>query len=251
MKILIKLATRSRPNKFVKCIQNIRQTTIGDYHVLVSADTDDRSMNNLQMQKFLKSFPKVSIHYGEHNCKIEAINRDIEKVPQWDILVNMSDDFQITYRGWDKVLIHRVTAQWPGSLDWFAHFSDGYVHDRLPTISIMGRAYYDRDGYIYHRAYKSFSCDAEAWYVALARGRHCYFHDKLFKHNHPANNRTLKSDILYRVNANHSGDDVKTYFERLNNDFDLKISGPTPWDKYKNAKTRTVNTNDTGQTQTA
>lgn len=232
--ILIKLASRSRPTKFVRTLQNIKQTTITNYKVLVSADTDDRSMNNPQMHRFLKQqYPKVEIHYGPHNCKIEAINRDIEKVDAWDILVNMSDDFQITARGWDNILIHRVRQKWSGSLDWFAHFSDGFVHGNLPTISIMGREYYKRDGYIYHPSYKSFSCDAEAYYVAIARGKHHYFTDKLFRHNHPANNRQLKTDVLYKLNAAYSSDDIRNYFYRLNRDFFLDIPGPHVWDKFK------------------
>lgn len=242
MKILIKLATRSRPNKFVKVLQNIKQTTLNDYTVLVSADTDDKTMNNLQITRYLKAFPNVQIYYGQHCCKIEAINRDVEKVSDWDILVNMSDDFQITTRGWDKILRARVRNKWPNSLDWFAHFSDGYVHDTLPTISIIGRTYYERDKYIYHPSYKSFSCDAEAWYVAIARGCHHYFPDKLFRHNHPANNRSLKGDALYRNNAAYSTDDVRNYFMRLNNDFDLNLPGPHPWDAYKyDSSTRYLN----------
>lgn len=252
MKILIKLATRSRPNKFVKVLQNIKQTTVGDYSVLVTADTDDRTMNNIQMARYLKAFPKVQIYYGPHCCKIEAINRDVEKIADWDILVNMSDDFQIITKGWDNILRTRVKSKWPDSLDWFAHFSDGYVHDALPTISIIGRTYYERDGYIYHPSYKSFSCDAEAWYVAIARGCHHYFPDKLFRHNHPANNRLLKGDVLYKLNAAYSSDDVRNYFQRLNNDFDLNLPGPHPWDAYKHdAITRNINSNNTRPRQAA
>lgn len=231
--ILIKLATRSRPNKFVKVLQNVKQMTHGDYKMIVSADNDDRTMNNPQMLKFIKQYPKVQMFYGDHCCKIEAINRDVEKVNDWTILVNLSDDFQITTRGWDTILKTRVEQKWPGTTDWFAHFSDGYVHEVLPTISIIGREYYQRDGYIYHPSYRSFSCDAEAWFVALARGRHHYFNDQLFKHNHPANNRMLKSDSLYKMNAIYAKDDVSNYFNRLNNDFELNIPGPHPWDKFK------------------
>jgi hypothetical protein len=231
--ILIKLASRSRPNKFVKTLQNIKQMTVMPYQVLVSADSDDRTMNCPQMIKYISQQQRVKMYFGAHCCKIEAINRDIEKAGDWDILVNMSDDFQIVTRGWDKILRQAVLEKWPDTLDWFAHFSDGYVHEALPTISIMGREYYERDKYIYHPSYKSFSSDAEAWFVALARGKHHYFPHRLFKHEHPANNRKLKNDTLYKVNAIHSDGDIKNYFERLNNDFELNLPGPFPWDQYK------------------
>lgn len=231
--ILIKLASRSRPMKFMKVLQNIKQMSTTPYKVIVSADLDDRTMNNPQMKKHVSALKNVQIFYGEHACKIEAINRDIDKAGEWDILVNMSDDFQIIRRGWDDILRQRVNQQWPGSKDWFAHFSDFYVHEALPTISIMGSDYFKRDGYIYHPSYKSFSCDSEAWFVAKARGRHHYFGDSLFKHEHPANNKRLKNDVLYKLNAIYSKDDVRNYFERLNNDFYLNIPGPFPWDQYK------------------
>lgn len=231
--ILIKLASRSRPNKFIKTLQNIKQMTFTPYKVIVSADLDDKTMNCPQMQRYVDKMPHVKIFYGEHRCKIEAINRDMDKAGDWDILVNMSDDFTIVTRNWDRILRAKVNEKWPGSLDWFAHFTDGYVHEALPTISIMGRTYYERDRYIYNPAYKSFSCDSEAYYVALARGKHHYFPDRLFRHEHPANNRKLKNDSLYKVNAIHSNNDVQTYFERLNHDFYLNLPGPFPWDKYK------------------
>lgn len=243
--ILIKLASRSRPNKFVKTLQNIKQMTHTPYKVIVSADLDDKTMNCPQMKRFIERFPQVQMFCGPHNNKIEAINRDMDKAGEWDILVNMSDDFTIITRNWDKILRTRVTEKWPDTLDWFAHFSDGYTHAALPTISIMGREYYERDKYIYHTAYKSFSSDSEAYYVAIARGRYHYFPDRLFRHEHPANNRKLKNDSLYNVNAIHSKDDVSTYFQRLNNNFDLNLPGPFPWDQYK-TNVRSTNSNPPG-----
>lgn len=231
--ILIKLASRSRPMKFMKTLQCIKRMSTTPYKVIVSADLDDKSMNNRQIQKYVSSFKNVQIFYGHHTNKIEAINRDIEKAGEWEILVNMSDDFEIIKKGWDDIVRQRVASKWPGSTDWFAHFSDFYVHDALPTISIMGFDYHKRDGYIYHPSYKSFSSDSEAWFVAKARGRHHYFEDKLFKHEHPANNRRLKNDALYKLNASYSNNDVENYFRRLNKDFDLNLPGPFPWDQYK------------------
>lgn len=216
---------------------NIRSTTDGPYRIIVSADADDRSMNNKEIQQFISSsrFPDAKIFYGPSQGKIAAINRDMEHAGDWDILVNFSDDMQFIVKGWDKILRQLVQKKWGKSLDWFAHFNDGYIGDALASMSIMGHDYYDRDGYIYHCSYNSFSCDAEAWWVAQARGKHHYFRDILFKHNHPANNRKLKTDILYRNNAKLGILDVKNYFERLNNNFYLDIPGPYLWDKYKTA----------------
>lgn len=232
--ILIKFATRSRPNKFVRAMNNIRTHTLGEYRILISCDEDDSTMNTRQVQQFIQNRHRNAvIVYGPPCGKIGAINRDMEHAGHWDILVNMSDDMMFTVRGWDRVMRDKIAKVWGNSTDFFAHFNDGYVGPSLSTMTIIGWDYYQRDGYIYHNSYKSFSCDAEAWWVAQARGRHHYFRDVLFKHNHPANNRSLPTDSLYKANGKLGGDDTRNYFKRLDNDFDLNLPGPHPWDKYK------------------
>jgi hypothetical protein len=117
-------------------------------------------------------------------------------------------------QGWDNIIRQRVRDTWGTSTDWFAHFDDGYTGAALSTMSIMGRDYYKRDGYIYHPSYKSFSCDAEAYYVALMRGRHKYFNEIIFRHQHPSNGK-LPYDEIYRINSLATPHDTKNYFERL------------------------------------
>lgn len=232
-KLIIKYASRSRPNLFVKALANIKKMTAGDYRVIVSADLDDRTMNNEQIRRFIRQYPRVSLHYGPHETKVAAINRDVP-AEGWDWLVNFSDDFSFKVRGWDEIIKQQTKQRWGESFDWFAHYPDGFANEALPTMSIMGYDYYKRDGYIYHPCYKSFSCDAEAYYVAISRGCYHYFPEMLFKHDgHPANNRRLRPDALYLQNSFHTEHDTKTYFERLNNDFDLVTTGPNVWDEHK------------------
>lgn len=216
--ILLKYASKLRPDKFKKAMHNIMATTKTEFKVLVSCDVSDRTMNNPGMIEYAKQYGNVSLHFGPSNGKVAAINRDMEKAGDWSILVNFSDDMLFVVKGWDVMLRNRV-AVWKDT-DWFAHFNDGYIGNRLPTMSIMGKAYYDRDHYIYHPAYKSFSCDAEAMCVAQMRGKYKYFRDILFKHEHPANNRSLRSDQLYVINGKYGPMDTTTYFKRLNNYFD-------------------------------
>lgn len=233
-RILIKYATRSRPNMFARAIQNIRNTMLTkDYQILISADEDDRTMNNPQVRKYVSQTPRLKICYGISSSKVCAINRDMEHAGPWDILVNMSDDMVFKVRGWDKKIIAHSQSVWGDSLDWFGHWSDGYVFAALPTMSIMGRTYFERDNHIYHPSYKSFSCDAEQMYLAMARGCYHYFPEVLFHHQHPGNSKRFRNDQLYRMNSRHSDHDIKNYFERLNNDFECGIPGPHPWDQYK------------------
>lgn len=219
---------------FYKAIMNISNTIeTKDYEILVSADENDKTMNNPQMRRFASQNKHIKIIYGNSESKIDAINRDLNQASNWDILVNMSDDMHFKVRSWDKKIIQQSKSVWCDSLDWLGNWNDGYVGSALPTMSIMGYDYFIRDNYIYHPSYKSFSCDAEQMFVAQARGRYHYFPEILFKHEHPANNRKMRSDSLYKVNAIHSKGDVENYFNRLNNDFYVNLPGPFPWDKYK------------------
>jgi len=223
MRLLIKYATRGRPIWFKKVIENIISTiSTTDFKILVSADSDDASMNNHDIKNFVSTFVNIQIFYGDSKSKIEAINKDMEYSGEWDLLINMSDDMHFVVKGWDIKMVDCITKVWGYSLDFFAHFNDGYVGEALPTMSIMGRTYYERDGYIYHPSYKSFSSDAEAMYVAMMRGRHHYFKDVLFLHqNHK--NRPARNDKTYTINSKHTAHDTKNYFQRLTRYFDEPI----------------------------
>lgn len=227
--LLIKFATRGRFSWFKRTFDNIFDTIEGtDFLLAITADEDDAQMNNDVVKSIVDKQPNAVITYGKSESKIHAINRDMELFQNWTWLVNMSDDMFFIKKGWNKIIEKRVKEHWGGKLDWFAHFSDGYVHDSLPTMSIMDRAYYERDEYIYYglpkfpQGYKSFSCDAEAMYVAMMRQRYHYFpNDFLFKHLH-ASHLEIPNDKTYDVNSKATDHDTKLYWRRLNNYFDVK-----------------------------
>jgi len=236
LKYCIKYATRSRPEFFKKAIENIQSTIhTKDYLILVSADEDDPTMNNPEIIGYCVARENIKLVFGHSKSKIQAINADMEHAGEWDILLNMSDDFYFPNAGWDRLIEERVKSTWGDSLDWVAHFDDGYCRDALPTMSIMGRDYYLRDKYIYYPEYKSFSCDAEFMYVAMTRGRHKYFPDIIALHQHPANTKIGK-DELYRVNSLHTPHDTELYWKRLHADFGMVEEGysePFEWSKFK------------------
>lgn len=239
MKILVNFATRSRPDKFKQVMEHLKRFTAEPEKVivLIKADEDDHQMNNSRIWEYLNDFTfntniRCHITYGERSSKIGAINRDINLIKGWEVLVNISDDMLPNMPAWDNVLRTNVKRVWADT-DFFAHFSDGRVNDALCTLSIIGKAYYQRDRYVYHPLYKSFSCDAEAMYVAMMRGKHQYFPEVLFRHDHAAYIKN-GSDILYRENSKHSDHDTKLYFERLNRYFDIQECDRTcvPFQQY-------------------
>lgn len=218
--ILIKYATRSRVTQFLRNMRQIKLLTVTPYKVIVSCDEDDNLMNNTKVREYTRTrFPEAKLCFGKRTTKVGAINRDMEHAGEWDVLVNYSDDVRFTIRAWDRRMLAAISRVYGSSLDFFAHFNDGYVGDRLPTVSIIGRDYWKRDLNIYHPSYKSFSCDAEAMYVAMMRRRYHYFKDIIFKHEHPANSRLNKNDILYKHNSTYSDHDTQNYFARLNSFF--------------------------------
>ena len=224
MRYLIKLATRGRRSKFIQTINNILTTIKTDnYLILVSADTDDEQMNCDEVRLWCSQFTRVKLMFGKSDSKIHAINRDMEQAGEWDILINMSDDMTFLAHGWDRVILRDAIEHWGGSLDWFAHYNDGYVQHRLPTMSIMGVDYFNRFGYIYEPGYRSFSCDAEAMYVAMMLGRHRYFPEIIFKHIHPANTNEVKNDHTYRINSLHTPHDTEYYFSRKRQCFMIEV----------------------------
>lgn len=230
MRLLIKYASRNRQDKFRAAMRNILETIKGgDWEIIVSIDSDDAKMNNVAINE---SYPNTQFWINSPAGKIGAINANIP-LTGWDWLVSMSDDMVFVKQGWNEIMEQRVKSVWGDSLDWFANFNDGYQGEKLPTMSIMGREYYERFFYIYAPCYKSLSCDAEAMYVAQTLKRYHYFPEVLFKHQHPANVRGVKSDQLYAENEKYQPQDTRTYFTRLLKDFYVNVCGPTPFDRFK------------------
>lgn len=221
MTLLIKYASRGRPNLFFNSMENIRQTiSTKDYRIIVSCDLDDVSMNNEHVRERLKQYPNATIFYNNTKNKVEAINANMDGV-EFDLLVNYSDDMKFVVNGWDEKMIASIKSVWGDSLDFFAHFSDGFVHAALPTMTICGYDYYKRENYIYNSAYKSISCDAEEMFKAMMLGKHHYFPEVYFHHIHPGNIPFKADDIYVRNNA-HGEEDTRVYFERMKKYFYIK-----------------------------
>ena len=179
--ILFKFPTRSRPDKFKAAIANITSLATKPYKIIVTADADDTTMYNYAMMRWVGDQPNTVIRYGTKVNKIEAVNRDIP-VDGWDILVVMSDDMVFTVKGFDE----QISAAFDGNYDQLVHFPDGYVNEKLVTLPIIGREYYQRFGYVYHPTYKSLFCDNEQMDVAISLGKYKYVNKSIFKHEHVA-----------------------------------------------------------------
>ena len=225
MKILFKLATRSRPQKFFECVRNIMDNVESDnYILLVSYDIDDTSMawDVIKDRVYAIDNPNLKAMGGTSKNKIDAINRDMHTFWKWDILINTSDDMMFTQKGFDNVIRQDMQQHFP-DLDGFLHYNDGNQRDRVCTMSIMGRKYYDRFGYIYHPSYESLFCDEEATQVAKILGKHRYMGDiPLFRHLHPAWGLGEYDEQYQRTESRKVWiADESNYNERKTRNFDL------------------------------
>lgn len=202
MKLLFKYPSRSRPDLFFRGLDSIVNNLADkeNYIVLCTFDENDSTMNNPAIIEKLKTYKNLIPVFGKSDGKIHAMNKDIELLEnkQWDILIGTSDDMEFITNGFDDIIRDDMKKYFPDG-DGVLHYPDGYTDSRLMTISIMGRKYYDRFGYIYHYAYKSFYADNEAAEVGANLKKIQYIPKQLFVHRHPAWGAGT-TDALYQRN---------------------------------------------------
>lgn len=213
-KILFNFASRSRPEKFKKVVRNIQNLCMSDNYIIwAKIDEDDDSGYTLSSNNHL------FVAMGRSLSKIHAINRDIPKTG-WDIIVDVSDDFVFTKRGFDNVI-----RKYCGPDDC-VHFPEPFANkqsrlnrnDDIIIMACMGKQYFDRFGYIFNPLYKSLFCDNELTAVAKMLGRYKLVTQQIFYHAHPQAGFG-KADDQTRFTESFWAEDEKVYNERKSKGF--------------------------------
>jgi hypothetical protein len=224
MKLLVKFPTRQRREKFFKVL-DIYYRLLADpenTYFLISCDLDDKEMNRPDVIRKLSSYKNLTYVFGNSKTKIEAVNADVEDFSQdwwWDILLLASDDMIPQVKGYDDIIRKEMEKNYR-DLDGVLWFSDGFQKDKLNTLCIMGRVYYNRFHYIYNPVYVTWWCDNEFMEVASMLGKQKYFPECIIRHEHPDNIKT-DYDELYRKNNVHQVD-RQIFHRRKENRFYLK-----------------------------
>ena len=224
-KILFKFATRSRPEKFLSCIDFLYKNLADkeNYLIAVTADRDDKTMFNkavlTQVKQRIKLGYKINIIFGESKNKIHAINRDMEIFTDWDIVVVLSDDMVCEKQGFDNKIRQHMNNLY-SDLDGCLHFDDGYKHEELCTMSIMGRKYFLRFNYLYYPSYISLFADDEFTQVGKILQKITYFPEILFRHLHPCNVGGEKDKQLNATESFYHVD-LENYLKRKKINFNL------------------------------
>ncbi len=221
MKLLIKFPTRNRKNKFFKTLieyQNLCED-FENTHFLITLDNDDESMNPLEVKEIFDTFKNIKVVYGNSNSKIHAVNRDIELSDEWDIILLASDDMTPKVKGYDNIIRNKMKEFYPDT-DGILWFNDGHQGNRLNTLCILGKKYYDRFGYIYYPEYKSVWSDNEFMSVGNLLKKQTYFDEVIIEHEHPDWGYGSR-DVIHQINSKNESHDRTLFMNRKENNFYL------------------------------
>ena len=219
MKLVIKFPTRGRHHKFLRVLNKyIKFLDDKSTKIIVSCDNDDSEMNQDHVKELIGRYDNVKLCFGDNKTKIEAINADLEG-EDFDIVLLASDDMIPVVNGFDTIIKNKMKEHYPDT-DGVLWFNDGYQGNKLNTLSIMGKKYYDRFNYIYHPKYISVWCDNEFMSVGSLLGKQTYFNDVIIQHQHPDwgfGNR----DGIHSLNARNERHDRELFHSRKRNNFYL------------------------------
>jgi hypothetical protein len=224
-KLLIKFPTRERPEKFFNVLNKYIEKAhdISKIAFLISMDHDDATMHNEVVIAKLKDYQKkvkLVYFFGNSKTKMEAINADVEKVSGWDILLLASDDMIPVVQGYDYIIRKDMNDHFR-DMDGALWYSDG-GQNNICTLSILGKKYYSRFGYIYNPDYISLWCDNEYTDVMIQLNK-CYKSDRIIiEHQHPVYQKS-NYDHLYARNESYFNIDRETYEKRKARNFDLDL----------------------------
>lgn len=185
------------------------------FTILAKVDEDDPSLPAYLVTE------GVMFAVGKSENKIHAINRDIPATG-WDIIVDVSDDFVFTRKGFDDIIREHCGP------DDYLHFPEPFAdnearigkNERIVIMYCAGRDYFNRTGWIYNPVYLSLFCDNEGTAVAKLNGRYKEVNKQIFFHAHPAagygvqDEQTKRTEGLFYI-------DQETYKKRKKEGFKL------------------------------
>lgn len=173
-RLLVKIPTRNRPDRFRNLINQLLQHLSGENEVrfVISLDHDDATMNNEAIVEYLQNLQNevdLSYFFGDSRTKIEAVNADLEG-EEADVIIVISDDMIPKKQNFDNIIFREFSYAF-SDFDGAIKFSDGLRNDDLMTIPVLGWPLYKRFGYIYQPRYKSAFCDEEQTLVCSLLGK--------------------------------------------------------------------------------
>jgi hypothetical protein len=220
MKILIKFPTRGRKDKFFQVLNVYYQLASNkdNMEFQITIDSDDETMNNEIVLSKLTEYKNLKYTLGVSKNKIHAVNRDLI-IGNSDIILLASDDMIPKVMGYDDIIRNKMIELYPDT-DGVLWFNDGHQKNKLNTLCILGRKYYERFDYIYHPDYTSLWADNEFMDVANLLKKQTYSDQIIIKHEHPDVGFGQR-DFVHFDNSKFDNIDRNIYLKRKSNNFYL------------------------------
>lgn len=184
--------SRSRPKQSFETISKwIQKAGMSDFEILVGVEDDENLIyQNYYMDVRFKTVqPDIKIIHGNYGCAVTTINH-LATQAQGNILIVVSDDTDCPPSWANKIL--RYTQ---GKSDFVLRVKDG-IQPKMITMPILDRVYYQRDGYIYHPAFRHAWADRYFTEVAYKRKR-VIEKNIMFRHLHYSVSKTKFRDGQY------------------------------------------------------
>lgn len=220
-KLLIKIPTRGRPEQFFTALDGYYSHLSNQvpYHFLITCDNDDKSMNNPEVIKKLSAYSNLTFNFSDNLSKVDAYNKDIDLIA-FDILLAGSDNKNVQAYNYDKTIVALMESKFP-DYDGVINYNDAKVGPQTISYPIVGKKYYQRFGYLYNPAYKSFNADEELTLVARVLGKEVVNTDHIITTN-PVVAGQSAGDETSKKNAFNKGTDAVTFKNRRDLNFDIE-----------------------------
>lgn len=152
--------SRSRPQQSFDTVSRWMKRSVNPKNIEVILSVDD---SDPTLSEYFALYDKSDFAFTwfqfDNKSSVEAINR-AAMVAQGNILIVVGDD-QDCPASWDA----RILNYTANKTDWVLKVRDG-LQNRIITLPIMDRAYYNRDKFIYHPSFEHLFSDT--WFSDLA-----------------------------------------------------------------------------------
>jgi hypothetical protein len=209
MKISLVHATRGRSEKAIgtRKVFFDRAVYMDDIEYIFAVDEDDFE----SQQKLLMFNPFI---VAEPNGCVKSWNGGAKEATG-DLLIMVADDM-VPPPNWDDQLLialelAKVNPKKAQKCIWV---SDGHRTDDLMCWTILTRARYENQGYVFHPDYFGVYCDNEYTHVAKRDGVIMDCRDIVFEHDHPSFGRGQWDETYLRQNNKKRYDEGLAIFNK-------------------------------------
>lgn len=158
--------SRGRPKQSFENMKLwIQRADSSDIEIILSLDEDDPDLPDYHnFYEHLYGAPPLTKLILPNKSSVEAIN-NAAKIAKGNIFIVVADDQRCPINWYRRIIKYTE-----GHSDFVLKVKDGF-QDRIITMPILDRVYFNRDGYIYHPRFQHLFCDTYFTDVAFKRKR--------------------------------------------------------------------------------